>query len=175
MMFHSSDILQGEGREHKACSQADSSPALRPFLQVILFHFLLICGGYWELTSPPRSQDAAVCRSSTDRLNITSVIKQIPERIKKSFLPLSHLREKFNYNRGCMQAVEKKIWGDKWIYRANDKTWGGITDRWKDRGCAANRQNAPVQSRAHLWEQEFVLLHFSRVASPVDLQRKKGG
>lgn len=70
---------------------------------------------------------------------------------------------------------EKKIAGDKWIYRANDKTWGGITDRWKDRGCAANRQNAPVQSRAHLWEHEFVLLHFSRVASPVDLQKKKGG
>ena len=68
---------------------------------------------------------------------------------------------------------KKRIPGDKWIYRANDKTWGRITDRWKDGGCAANRQNAPVQSRAHLWEQEFVLLHFSRVASPVDLQKKK--
>ena len=29
--------------------------------------------------------------------------------------------------------------------------------------------------RARLWEPEFVLLLFSRVASPVDLQEKEGG
>lgn len=77
-----------------------------------------------------------------------------------------------------MQALVKK----KKKYQATNeyteqmtKHEGGKTDRWKDKGCAANRQNAPVQSRAHLWEQEFVLLHFSRDASPVDLQKKKRG
>lgn len=157
-------------------------------IHLIIFRYYFMCYlwiycGYWKITSPPCSQDAHVSKSCTDCLIITPVIKRISEQKKKRrkrkksfFFSFVALREKFNYNLGCMLALRrKKNPGDKWIYRANDKTWGGITDRWKDRGCAANRQNAPVQSRAHLWEQEFVLLHFSRVASPVDLQKKKGG
>lgn len=146
------------------------------------------------------SQDAQeVYRSCTDRLNQTdprskTKTKKQKEGKKKKNPPFFFLWRiwgrdlittagvcrHWNNNNNKTHAhthihteKKKRIPGDKWIYRANDKTWGGITDRWKDGGCAANRQNAPVQSRAHLWEQEFVLLHFSRVASPVDLQEKE--
>jgi len=132
----------------------------------------------WRLkrwTCVPCSQDASVGKRCTYCLNITSVIKQIPEEKREEQNPCfwriwgRHLIT----TAGVTEERKKQyIAGDKWIYRANDKTWGGITDRWNDGGCAANRQNAAVQSRAHLWEQEFVLLHFSRVASLVDLQKK---
>lgn len=68
---------------------------------------LLICCGYRKITCQPCFFQCA--QAYRDRLNFTSVIKETPPPApkKKKILPLSHLKEKFNYNRGCMVRKKK--------------------------------------------------------------------
>lgn len=96
-------------------------------LQVIALHFYYNNNYYYNYESAVASQSShplsclcsqdaqEVCRSCTDRLNQTDprsktkTKKQKEGKKKKNppfFFSLTHLRERFNYNRGCMQALE---------------------------------------------------------------------